>query len=145
MQLSTQHSYSEGLIEDDDAGEDDIDVIDACPELMTTTSTSEKDDVQTDIAVGPDQITVQPKIKFPTTVKGNKHRRIRSEWYRLYRWLEYSKEKDAAYCYTCCLLLQNLGSTGKRLQNVVLGTGSMRWVNMALLHVMTTARPTCKP
>ena len=35
VQLSTQHSYSEGLIEDDDAGEDDIDVIDACPELMT--------------------------------------------------------------------------------------------------------------
>ena len=37
-------------------------------------------------------------------MKGNKHRRIRSEWYKLYRWLEYSKEKDTAYCiYACCL------------------------------------------
>ena len=56
MQLSVQHSDNEGLIEDDDAGKDDIDVIDACPELMTTTSTCEKDDVPTDIAVGPDLI-----------------------------------------------------------------------------------------
>ena len=109
VQLSAQHSDSEGLIEDDDAGEDDIDVINACPELMTTTSTREKDNVPTDIAVGPDQIPVQPKIKFPVTVKGNKHRSFRSEWYTLYRWLEYSKEKDAAYCYACRLFTTEPG------------------------------------
>ena len=51
MQLSAQHNDSEGLIEDDDTGEDDINVIDACSELMTITSTCEKDDVPTDIAV----------------------------------------------------------------------------------------------
>ena len=96
VQLSAQHSDSEGLIEDDDAGEDDIDVIDTCPELMTTTSTREKDNVPTDIAVGPDQNPGQPKIKFQATVKGNKYRSFRSEWNRLYHWLEYSKEKDAA-------------------------------------------------
>ena len=33
VQLSTQHSDSEGLTEDNNAGEDDIDVIDACPAL----------------------------------------------------------------------------------------------------------------
>ena len=56
---SYQHnSDSEGLIENDNAGDDDIDVIDACPELMITTSTHKKDDVPTDIAVGPDQIPV---------------------------------------------------------------------------------------
>jgi len=36
-------------------------------------------------------------------LKGNKHRSFRSEWYRSYRWLEYSREKDAAYCYACRL------------------------------------------
>ena len=109
MQLSAQHSDSEGLIEDNDAGEDDIDVIDACPELMTTTSTREKDNVSTDIAVGPDQIPVQPKIKFPATVKGNKHHSFHSECYRLYCWLKYSKEKDAAYCYACPLFTTEPG------------------------------------
>lgn len=51
------------------------------PEL-TTTTISEADDVPTDIAVGPDQIPVQPKIKFPATLKGNKHCSSCPEWYK---------------------------------------------------------------
>ena len=136
MQLSAQHSDNEELIEDDDAGKDDIDVIDACPELMKTTSTREKDDVPTDHAVGPDQIQVQPKIRFPTTVKGKKHCSFRSEWYRLYHWLQYWKEKDATYCYACRRFTTEPRKYWKHLQNVVLGTGIMRWVKMILLHVI---------
>ena len=30
-------------------------------------------------------------------------RSVNSEWYKLYPWLEYSKENDAAYCYSCRL------------------------------------------
>ena len=32
---------------------------------------------------------------------GSKKRSFNCEWYKLYPWLEYSKEKDAAYCYPC--------------------------------------------
>ena len=67
------------------------------------------DDVPTDIADGPDQPPVQPKIKFPTTLKGNKHRSFNSEWYKQYRWLEYSRKKDAAFCYPCRLFTTESG------------------------------------
>ena len=40
-------------------------------------------------------------MKFSVSLKGNKQRSFQSECYRLYCWLEYSKEKDAAYCYAC--------------------------------------------
>ena len=88
------------------------DVGDAQPELCCepiTTSTSAADDVPTDIAAGPDQTPVQPKIKFPATLKGNKHRSFRSEWYKGYHWLEYSRERDAAYCYPCRLFTTEPG------------------------------------
>ena len=49
----------------------------ALPELMTTTCTttsagSAAGNVPTDIAAGPDQSPVQPKMRFPATLKGNK-------------------------------------------------------------------------
>ena len=127
----------------------DGDAANAHPELImpTTqaTSTHTAGDVLTDIAAGPDQTPVQPNIKFPATLKGNKHRSFRSEWYKQYCWLEYSRERDAAYCYPCHLSPQNLGSTGKPSQKLDLVTGNMQWERMGLFHVMTAARPTCKP
>lgn len=61
------------------------------------------DGVPSDIAAGPDQSPVQPKMKFPSKWMGDKYRHFHSEWYQLYKWLEYSQEKDAAYCYPCRL------------------------------------------
>ena len=61
------------------------------------------DDIPADIAIGPEQAPVQPRIKFTTTLKGNKHHSFNSEWYKQYCWLEYSRERDAAYCYPCRL------------------------------------------
>lgn len=46
----------------------DEDVNNAHPEFMTS-STSAADDPPTDIAAGPDQTPVQPKIKFQATLK----------------------------------------------------------------------------
>lgn len=58
----------------------DENVGDAIPnpdrELLTTSSTRlgcTADDVPTDTAAGPDQTPAQPKIKFPSTLKGNKY------------------------------------------------------------------------
>ena len=90
----------------------DGDAANAHPELMPTTqatSTRTAGDVPTDIAAGPDQTPMQPNIKFPATLKGNKHRSFRSEWYKRYRWLEYSRERDAAYCYPCRLFTTEPG------------------------------------
>ena len=54
--------------------------------LETTSRASVTDDVPTptDIATGPDQAPVQPKKKFPATLKGNKHRSFRADWYKQY-------------------------------------------------------------
>ena len=91
----------------------DGDAANAHPKLImpTTqaTSTRTAGDVPTDIAAGPDQTPVQPNIKFPATLIGNKHRSFRSEWYKRYHWLEYSRERDAAYCYPCRLFTTEPG------------------------------------
>ena len=69
------------IVQDRDAGDG---------HLETTSRTSATDDAPTDIAAGPDKAPVQPKMKFPTTLKGNEYRGFCSEWYKQYRWLEYS-------------------------------------------------------
>ena len=40
-------------------------------------------------------------MKFPSTNVGNKKRSFNSYWYKNYKWLEYSVQKDAAFCYPC--------------------------------------------
>ena len=56
-----------------------------------------------------------------------------------------SRDPTILTCQQTHQLVQNVKSTRKPLQNVVLGTESMWWVKMALFHVITTARPTCNP
>lgn len=96
-------------VQDEDAGDAHQPHPDPEQAELMTTSTSATDDVPTDIAAGPDQTPVQPKIKFPATLKGNKYRSFSSEWYKRYSWLEYSREKDAAYCYPCRLFTTEPG------------------------------------
>ena len=90
-------------LQDEDAGDA------TNPEPMTTGASAAGDQVPTDIAAGPSQNPVQPKIKFPTTLKGRKHRSFNSDWYKHYRWLEYSRGRDAAYCYPCRLFTTESG------------------------------------
>ena len=54
-----------------------------------------------DIAQGLLQSPVQPLINFPSTTVSNKKRSFNSDWYKKYKWLEYSIQKDAAFCYPC--------------------------------------------
>lgn len=79
---------------------------DANDTQLEPTPTSAPNDIPTDIA---DEPPVQPKIKFPTTLKGNRHRSFNCEWYKQYRWLEYSRARDAAYCYPCRLFTTESG------------------------------------
>ena len=61
----------------------------------TITSTS------ADIARGNFESPVQPLAKFHTTLFGAKRRSFNGAWYEKYTWLEYSVNKDAAFCYAC--------------------------------------------
>ena len=58
-------------------------------------------EIPADVAAGPHQPPVQPVVNFPSRTFGSKKRSFNCEWYKLYPWLEYSKVKDAAYCYPC--------------------------------------------
>ena len=71
--------------------------------------TSAEQSVPTDIATVVDQPPVQPRLRFPITVVGMKKRSFNLDWYRLYRWLEYLCERDAAYCYACRLFTTQSG------------------------------------
>ena len=47
-----------------------------------TSSINRASDIPKDIATGPEQAPVQPKLNFLATLKGNKHRSFCSEWYK---------------------------------------------------------------
>ncbi|KAK4573404.1 hypothetical protein RGQ29_031388 [Quercus rubra] len=50
---------------------------------------------------------------FPVSYFSKKPRRFRSDWYRGRKWLEYSIEKDAAFCFYCYLFgQQDIGKQG---------------------------------
>ena len=54
----------------------------------------------------------QPCLKkFPTTMCGAALRSFNSSWYKGRPWLEYSIEKDAAYCFPCRVFGVNASST----------------------------------
>lgn len=56
----------------------DEDTGDTHPEPTTSTSHTACD-IPIDIAAGPDEAPVQPNMKFPTTLQGNRHRSFNSE------------------------------------------------------------------
>ena len=71
------------------------------PFTHSAAATATHTDFPSDIAQGPLQSPVQPRMKFPSTTVGNKKRSFNSDWYKNYKWLEYSVQKDAAFCYPC--------------------------------------------
>ena len=56
-----------------------------------------------DIASGSNEKPVPPSqstVQFPPLV-GTKKRYFNPDWFKMYSWLEYSVEKDAAFCFPC--------------------------------------------
>ena len=52
----------------------------------------------------------QPPVHdYPVSYFFGKPRRFRSEWYINRKWLEYSIDKDAAFCFYCYLFGQDVG------------------------------------
>ena len=44
---------------------------------------------------------IRPVIEFPKSTFGRKELRFQERWYGSFDWLEYSIERDAAFCYYC--------------------------------------------
>ena len=80
--------------------------------------------VVSDIAQGIHQSPVQPLKRFPTTLFGSENRSFNSLWYKKKQWLEYSAQKDAAFCYACRLFSTTATS---RAEEVLTRAGYRDW------------------
>ena len=54
----------------------------------------------------------QPVDDYLVSYFSGKHRRFRSKWYVKRNWLEYSIDKDVAFCFYCYLFGQDVGKQG---------------------------------
>ena len=68
---------------------------------LCTSSITVSSCIINDIASTASSIPCQPLIKFPVTFFLDKARSFNYDWYKLYSWLEYSVQKDPAFCYPC--------------------------------------------
>ena len=77
-----------------------------------------------DLALTSNEAPTQPKIHFPTRSFGaGRVRSFNPQWYRIYPWLEYSVERDAAFCYPCRMF--RMGSS--RSEDAFTVTGFRNW------------------
>lgn len=88
--------------DDDDDGIYDVDLLPRDPAHRTPISSydvNKQDAVRRGfVALGP----FQPDHEFPQRDIGGK-RRFNARWFNEYKWLEYSVELDAAFCFVCYL------------------------------------------
>ena len=83
-------------------------ITDKCTEAQPS-RTSEKLSFPSDLS---DDFPNQPSGKFPPSTFGNQERSFNARWYCGRPWLEYSREKDAAFCY-CCRKFCSSSTTGE--------------------------------
>ena len=57
--------------------------------------------ITVDIALYLTDVPKEPRIKFPTSKFGEKFRSFNPDWYMNHNWLEYSVNRDAAFCFPC--------------------------------------------
>ena len=68
---------------------------------------------------------------FPVSYFSEKPRRFKSDWYRGRKWLEYSIEKDAEFCFYCYLFGRQ--DVGKRGGKTFVTKGFKLWNQVAKL------------
>ena len=77
-----------------------------------------------DLAAVPTESPTQPKINFPLRQFGmGRPRGFNRDWYKSYQWLEYSVERDAAFCFPCRMF--KVGSS--RCESTFTVTGFRNW------------------
>ncbi|KAH8023867.1 hypothetical protein HPB51_018848 [Rhipicephalus microplus] len=80
---------------------------------------------QLDISKFKTEQPTQPILNpFPSKKYGKLTRSFNSNWYRLFPWLEYSAQADAAFCYPCRMF-----STGDNEKSAFVNGGYSNWKN----------------
>ncbi|CAL2255229.1 unnamed protein product [Prunus armeniaca] len=64
---------------------------------------------------------------MPQTLMGESNRRFLVKWFDSFVWLEYSKEKDAAFCFHCYLFKCDFDKQGKAGSDVFIEKGFKNW------------------
>ncbi|KAL1428058.1 hypothetical protein MTO96_000395 [Rhipicephalus appendiculatus] len=78
---------------------------------------------QLDISKFKTEQPTQPILNpFPSKKYGKLSRSFNSDWYRLFPWLEYSAQADAAFCYPCRMF-----STGANEKSAFVNGGYSNW------------------
>ena len=94
----------------------------------------------TDLSSGPLQLPTQPKINFPTRSFGQgRPRAFNCEWYKSFRWIEYSIQQDAAFCYACRHFTTGIG----RSENTFRITGFRDWKHAIGKKGVISVHDTC--
>ena len=71
-------------------------------EPSQSSRSSQLQQAPSDIASGVLEAPKQPRVKFPSRSFGTgRQRAFNPQWYNSHPWLEYSVERDAAFCYPC--------------------------------------------
>ena len=96
--------------------------------------------VPSDIASGRHQSPFQPMLKFPGRSFGSgRPRSFNSGWNARFPWIEYSAERDAAFCYPCRLFYVGVG----RGDNAFTHVGFRDWKHAMGKRGIISAQDNC--
>jgi hypothetical protein len=69
----------------------------------------------------------QPMLKkYTLTQFGNQQRSFNCQWYKIYPWLEYNIQRDAAFCHICRVMSVTSRSTSK-VEQTFISEGFRKW------------------
>lgn len=95
------------------------------------------------LSEGPCQIRL---LSYPKTLFGNRLRSFQNTWYDNYDWLEYSKSKNAVYCFYCrAFSLNNVAIKG-HIDQAFISKGYSNWkdaCNAFKSHVKSVCHTNC--
>ena len=83
-----------------------------------------------DISSSSDEKPVQPNpmtFRYPSKKMGQQNRSFNSKWFNAYSWLEYSIERDAAFCFPC----RHFNTKGGKNEDVFTRDGFTDWKHAA--------------
>ena len=93
----------------------------------SSSSNSLNSELPFDIAQTSRDRPVQPCLNFPYTTFGGKKRCFNKEWYERYKWIEYSRERNAIFCFPCRFFSLGLGSGRSAIKDAFTRKGFQDW------------------
>ena len=81
-----------------------------------------------DITVGPFRPYSKdmPGLKYPSRLQGQRYRCFHDSWYAEFDWLEYSIDRDAAFCFCCRLRSTHMSGSRSDPSFIIQGSGNWK-------------------